>query len=78
MSDAEISYFSVMLEAIRDEVKAVHEIVGAMSMHVAKIPHIEKKIAILTADMKTVKYAVKDMSMQQQEHKVRITRLEAA
>jgi hypothetical protein len=78
MSDAEISYFSVMLKTIRDEVRIIIEAVGDMQKNVAYIPPLRDAIYELQQDMRTSRAAILDVSRQVYDHEVRITKLEAA
>jgi hypothetical protein len=78
MSNINDDYISLLLEEIRDQNKAVLEVVGDMQKDVAKLPTIEDGVEELKLDMKIVKAAVKDISNQQRDHERRISRLEAA
>ena len=78
MNDADVRYFGVMLEELRDQNKAVLEAVGDMQRAVAALPAMQHDIAELKADMKVVKAAITDVSRQLADHELRITRLEAA
>jgi len=76
MSNSDDNYVGVLLEQIRDEIKAVHEEVGGMREELANVPKREE-FNELKDDMKVVKAAVTDISHQANDHDHRITRLEA-
>ncbi len=78
MSKSDSDYIDVLLEEIRDQNKAVLEVVGDMQTEVARIKSIEDNVEELKSDMKVVKAAVTDVSKQENEQNHRITRLELA
>lgn len=78
MSNDDVKYFSILLEEIKSQNKAVLEAVGDMPKVVAKLGHIEEDVKELKQDMKIVKAAVTDLSHQVHDHEHRISRLEAA
>ena len=77
MSKDEDNYIGVILEEIRDQNKAVLEAVGDMQSMVAKIPNMEEDLAELKSDVQVIKTVVTDISKRQNQHEVRITKLEA-
>ena len=72
------NYMGVLLEEIRDQNKAVLEIVGDMKDYVAKIPALLEDVEELKQDVKIIKVAVKDMGKQLKNHERRIVRLESS
>ncbi len=76
MSNSDDNYVGVLLEQIRNEIKAVHKEAGGMREELANVPK-RKEFNELKDDMKVVKAAVTDISHQMNDHEHRITRLEA-
>lgn len=72
------NYVGILLEEIRSQNNAVLEAVGDMQKNVAKIPNIEQSINEFKQDMKIVKAAVTDLSLQVSDHEHRIGDLETA
>lgn len=77
MSDSNDNYIGILLEQIRDEVKAVHEGVGGMREELKSVPKREE-FDELKADVKVIKAAVTDLSRQVGDHGHRIDVLEGA
>ncbi len=77
MSDSDAKYFGHLLEAIHDEVRAVHEVVANQPTHV-EFEELRHDVTELKQDMKVVKAAVQDLSRQVRDHEYRISRVEAA
>ena len=78
MSNDDINYFSVLLEEIKAQNKAVLDAVGDMQRNVAKLPSMEQDISELKQDTKIVKAAVTDVSRQVHDHERQIAQLKAA
>ena len=78
MSNDDINYFSVLLEEIKSQNKAVLEYVGEMPKVVTKLAKIEEAVQTLQQDVKIVKATVIDLSHQVHDQEHRISRLEAA
>jgi len=67
-------YFGIMMEELRDQYKVIMEAVGDMQENVAPLPAIQQDIATLKEDVRTIKYAVTDLSRQvtRQEVDIRV------
>jgi predicted nucleic acid-binding Zn-ribbon protein len=77
MSDSDDNYIGILLEEIRDEIKAVHEEVGGMREELANVPKREE-FDELKQDVKVIKAAVTDLSHEVSGHEHRIGNLETA
>jgi hypothetical protein len=77
MSDTKDDYIGLLLEEIRDQNKAVLEAVGDMQSKVSNLPTRDEFVE-LKQDVKVIKAAITDLSMQQMDHEHRISRLETA
>jgi hypothetical protein len=75
MSDSSDNYIGVLLEQIRDEVKAVHEAVGDIQHKVDNQP-TRDEFNELKDDVRVVKAAVTDQNKQMQDYGHRIDVLE--
>lgn len=71
-------YEGALLEEIRNQNKAILEVVGSMQDNVKKIPKIVDDIEIIKTDVKAIKAVIKDHSGQLDDNESRITQLEAA
>ena len=67
MSDIDAKYVGHLLEEIRDEVRAVHEMVAGQPTR-GEFERLEQKVDKLGDDMETVKAAVGDLSRDLIEH----------
>jgi Tfp pilus assembly protein PilO len=74
---ADTDYMAVLLEEIRDQNKAVLEVVGDMQQQLADVPK-RAEFDELRADVRVIRAAVADLSVQVSDHEQRMTRLEAA
>lgn len=70
------NYTAVLLEEIRDQMKAVLEIVADNQTKVSKLDGIERNVSELKDDMKIVKQAVTDTSKDLKLLERRVTKLE--
>jgi DNA-binding HxlR family transcriptional regulator len=70
-------YTALLLEEIRDQNKAVLELLRAIPT-ISDFRHLEQRVDDLRADVKVIKAAVTDLSFQGNDHERRITRLETA
>jgi len=77
MSDADINHFSVLLEEVMSQNKAILEIVTDTQKKVADLP-TRDEFTELKQDVKVIRAAVTDLSRQVDNHEQRVTRLEAA
>ncbi len=64
-----INHFSVLMEQVVDQNRAVLEAVGDMQQKVALLPAMQQDIAELKQDMKVVKAAVTATNRDLKEHK---------
>jgi predicted nucleic acid-binding Zn-ribbon protein len=69
------NYEGILLEQIRDEIKAVHEAVGDIRLKVNNQP-TRNEFNELKDDVRTIKASVTGQSAQIHDHDERITRLE--
>lgn len=70
------NYTAVLLEDIRDQFRAVLEMVGHMQDNM-KFLAKASELKELKDDIKTIKKVVTDISRQQTNHETRITKLES-
>ena len=77
MSKDDVRYFGVMFEEIRDQNRAVLELLRGIPT-LSDFQQLEQRVDDLQADVKIVKAAVTDQSHQLADHEHRMTRLEAA
>ena len=77
-SATEIRHMSVLMEQVLAQNQLILEAVGDMQEKVKLIPAIAEDVAILKADMKTVKAAVTDTNRDLRALEDRVARLEAA
>ena len=63
-----INHFSVLMEQVVDQNRAVLEVVGDMQQKVALLPTMQQDIAELKQDMKVVKAAVTATNRDLKEH----------
>lgn len=75
MSHKDDNYVGVLLEQIRDEVKAVHEVVGGMREDMTHLPK-RGEFDEVKQDVKAIRAAVTDQGKQLSDHDQRITKLE--
>ncbi len=68
MSDIDANHVGVLLERIADQNQAVLEAVGDMQKKVAKLDGIERNVAELKQDVKTIKAAVSNLSSELADH----------
>lgn len=62
MSDSDINHFSVLMEQMIEQNKAVLEYVAEIPKVVTRLNGIEHNVAELQQDMKVVKAAIRDIS----------------
>lgn len=77
MNRDDVRYFGVMFEEIRDQNKAMLELLRVIPT-LSDFQRIEHRVDEVQADVKVIKAAVTDQSHQLADHEHRITRLEAA
>jgi predicted nucleic acid-binding Zn-ribbon protein len=70
-------YAIVLMEQMRDELRAVHEAVGGIQEQLADVPKRDE-FDELRRDVKTTMSALRDVSGQVADHETRISALEAA
>lgn len=75
---AKDDYTNVLLEEMRDQVRAIHEITVANQSKIDKIDGIEQDVKELKSDMQIVKQAVKDTNTDLRLLDRRVTKLENA
>jgi hypothetical protein len=75
MSDQDDNYAGLLLEQIRDEVKAIHELVAGQPTR-SEFDQLTTDVRTIRDDTKVIKAAVMDQSAQLNDHEHRITRLE--
>lgn len=68
----------ILLEDIKSQNQAILEAVGAMQIHVAKIPKMEANLQEVKSDVKAVKAAITDNSRVQHTLERRVAKLETA
>lgn len=68
----------VLGEVLADELKAIHELVKDVPEMKQKIDVLDSDMKEVKSDIKVIKAAVTDISLEQKEHDQRITHLEAA
>jgi septal ring factor EnvC (AmiA/AmiB activator) len=78
MSDADVNHFSVLMEQIVDQNRAVLEYVSVLPKVLTRLDAIEQDVAELKQDIKVVKAAVTDLGRQVNEHEHQLARLKAA
>ena len=78
-------YSAVLLEEVRENMRAVMEAVGDIQRQVQLLPEIQQHTRLLTDDTQVLKVAIRDvnsevsgLSEQVEHHEHRISRLEAA
>ena len=69
-------HIDVLLEEVRDQNRAVLEAVGQIQQQLNELLPVKSDVAQLTSDMKIVKAAVTDQSLELRDHGSRLTRLE--
>jgi hypothetical protein len=74
---ADKDYAIVLMEQMRDELRAVHEAVGGVQEQLADVPKRDE-FDELRRDVKTTMSALRDASGQVAYHETRISALEAA
>jgi predicted nucleic acid-binding Zn-ribbon protein len=74
---ADKDYAVVLMEQMRDELRAVHEAVGGIQEQLTDVPKRDE-FDELRRDVKTTISAVRDVSGQVAAHETRISALEAA
>jgi predicted nucleic acid-binding Zn-ribbon protein len=74
---ADKDYAIVLMEQMRDELRAVHEAVGGIQEQLADVPKRDE-FDELRQDMKAAMSALRDVSGQVADHETRISALEAA
>lgn len=76
MSNSNDNYMGMLLEQIRDEVKAVHElVVNQPTRH--EFNELKEDTRKIQDDVRVIKAATTDQSKQLYDHEQRITHLEA-
>jgi hypothetical protein len=70
-------YALVLMEQMRDELRAVHEAVGGIQEQLAEVPKRDE-FEELRRDVKATMSALRDVSGQVADHETRISALEAA
>jgi hypothetical protein len=74
---AEVRDNGIVVEQMRDELRAVHEAVGGIQEQLADVPKRDE-FDELRRDVKATMSALRDASGQVADHETRITALEAA
>jgi len=74
---ADKDYAIVLMEQMRDELRAVHEAVGGIQEQLADVPKRDE-FDELRQDMKAAMSALRDVSGQVADHETRISALETA
>jgi hypothetical protein len=72
------NYMGILLEDIKSQNQTILEAVGAMQIHVAKIPKMEADLQEVKSDVKSIRAAITDNSRAQHKLERRVTKLEAA
>jgi len=73
---ADKDYAIVLMEQMRDELRAVHEAVGGIQEQLAEVPKRDE-FDELRRDVKATMSALRDVSGQVANHETRMTALEA-
>jgi hypothetical protein len=68
----------VLGEVLADELKVIRAYVQDIPTLKQDVGTLKTDVSELKSDMKVVKAVIKDISKQQQDHEIRITRLETA
>lgn len=70
--------FEVLIEDVQGDIKTILEVLIPMKEKVDRIPKIEQDIDDIKADIRTIKFSLKQTNVKVDDHETRIAQLETA
>lgn len=71
------NYTDALLEAMRDDIKVILEVVAPLRRELAEVKQLTDRIPNIEADVKMLRQALTDTNKDLRDHERRITHLEA-